>query len=243
MRAARRASARRRRPRGGGRQVCLGEARLLRQEEVDRGHAHHRRHPLLGEQSQHARRVERPLEDDLGALPPREQRLDVPSAAVELRQHLKRDVVAGETGREIEGEVRPEAVRVREHGALRPARRPRRVDEEQPVVAATCAATGARLARRRRQRLVLPAGRRGEDACSSSTRNTRRLGVVELEAKLGARQPPVRAGAGSSRTSRRRRRRTWSGVLPFSVATRSPRRSPRASRSRRERPSAGRARA
>src|SRR5258708_9626670 len=44
----------------------------------------------------HAFRVEAALEHDLRPLPPREQRLHVPAAAMELRQHLQDDVVAGE---------------------------------------------------------------------------------------------------------------------------------------------------
>jgi len=55
---------------------------------------------------------------------------------VELRQERERDVVAPDSGREIEGQVRPEAVRVREQRALRLAGRARGVDQEQAVVVA-----------------------------------------------------------------------------------------------------------
>src|SRR4051812_12726658 len=110
---------------------------------------------------------------------------------MELRQQLKDDVVAREAGREVEGEVRPEAVRVREHGALRPARRPRRVDEQQPVVVLDLRRDRPGSVGRRRQRLALPAGRRGERCMLVLDQEQARLGVVELEAKLGRRQPPV----------------------------------------------------
>ena len=45
------------------------------------------------DQLERPRRVERRLEHDRRALPPREQRLHVPAADVELRQHLQDDVV------------------------------------------------------------------------------------------------------------------------------------------------------
>jgi hypothetical protein len=65
-----------------------------------------------------------------------EQRLHVPAADVELWQHLQDDVVVAQARRAVEGEVRPEAVRMREQGALRFPGRPGRVDEEERVVVA-----------------------------------------------------------------------------------------------------------
>ena len=41
--------------------------------------------------------------------------MHVPAADVELRQHLQDDVVVVHARRAVEAEVRPEAVRVREH--------------------------------------------------------------------------------------------------------------------------------
>ena len=115
------------------RQVGFGEARLLRHEQVVRGHGHHRRHAALLDQLERARGVEAALDHDARPLPPREQRLHVPAAAVELRQHLEHDVVAADPGREVEREVRPEAVRLGEQRPLRLPRRARGVDEQEPV--------------------------------------------------------------------------------------------------------------
>ena len=107
----------------------------------------------------HGRGVEAALQHDGAALPPREQRLHVPAAAVELRQHLQDDVVACQPGGEVEREVRPEAVRVREHGALRPAGRAGRVDEQQPVVVRHVDVGRIGDVVRRGERLERPAGR------------------------------------------------------------------------------------
>ncbi len=115
-------------------EVCLREAGILRHEEVRRRNAHHRRHVLLGDQLQRSRRLERRLEHDGRTLPPGQQRLHVPAADVELRQHLQHGVLTRNADDAVEGEVRPEAVRVREQGALRLAGRARGVDEQQPVV-------------------------------------------------------------------------------------------------------------
>jgi hypothetical protein len=97
------------RPEVGGR-----EAGLLRHEEVRRRDAHHRRHALLLDQPQRPRGLEGRLEDDGRSLPPGEQRLHVPPADVELRQHLQHRVLAADAGDAVERDVRPEAVRVRE---------------------------------------------------------------------------------------------------------------------------------
>jgi hypothetical protein len=110
------------------------EGRLVRHEEVRRRHAHHRRDALLLDEAQRAAGLERRLEHDGGALPPREQRLDVPAADVELRQHLQDDVLGAQARGEVEREVRPEAVAVREQRALRLPGRAGGVDEQQRVV-------------------------------------------------------------------------------------------------------------
>ena len=134
-RAAPRASARRRRPRAAATQrSAAGEPRLLRHEEVVRRHAHHRRDAARCSIRSSARAASKPRSRITPrALPPREQRLHVPAAAVELRQHLQHDVVGADAGREVEREVRPEAVRVREQRALRLAGRARGVDQEQRI--------------------------------------------------------------------------------------------------------------
>ena len=177
-------------------EVGVGETGILRHEEVGRRNAHHRGHPLLADQRERPGRVERRLEHHAGALPPREQRLHVPPADVELRQELEDDVLVAETGDAVEGEVRPEAVRVGEHGALRASGRARGVDEQQPVV----------VARRRwwwerglvffahkllERRAPLRAARRPSPANSGEARSDRRLGIGELVGELGVRQPPV----------------------------------------------------
>ena len=48
-------------------------------------------------------------------------------------QDLQHDVLRPDAGREVEREVRPEAVRVREQRALRLAGRAARVDEQEPI--------------------------------------------------------------------------------------------------------------
>ena len=60
-----------------------------------------------------------------------------------------------------------------------------------PSSSSTCAATGSRLVERRRQRLALPAGRRGERRVLVLDQEHGRLGVVELEPQLRRGQPPV----------------------------------------------------
>ena len=60
-----------------------------------------------------------------------------------------------------------------------------------PSSSSTCAAAGSASVERRRQRLGLPAGRRGERRVLVLDQEHGRLGVVELEAKLRRGQPPV----------------------------------------------------
>ena len=175
------------------REVGVCESRLLGHEEVVRRDAHHRRDPLALDQLERSGRVEAALEHDLGALPPGEDRLNVPAAAVELRQHLQDDVVRTDPGREVEGEVRPEAVRVREQRALRLPGRARGVDEEQRVVVRR---TGARCAPR--ARLQRQGGRHARErerglaelAVLVLDEEDGRLGVVELVGDLGRGEPP-----------------------------------------------------
>ena len=169
------------------------EALLLGQEQIRRRDAHHRCDSVLCDELERARRVERRLEHHRRALPPREQRLHVPAADVELRQHLEDDVVVAQARRPVERQVRPEAVRVGEERALRLAGRPRRVDEEQRVVVARDVLDVAvglerrvadprdldvRARRPRELRVVV----RGEEE--------RGLGVVELVRDLGRREAP-----------------------------------------------------
>ena len=104
-------------------EVGVGERPILGEEEVDRRHTHHRRHALLLDQPEHPLGAELALEDERGALEPGEKRLHVPAADVKLRQHLEHDVSRMHAGREVEREVRPEAVRVREQRSLRLPRR------------------------------------------------------------------------------------------------------------------------
>jgi len=110
-------------------EIGAREAGILGHEEVGRWNAHDRRHPLLRDQPQRPRGIEGRLEHDGRALPPGEERLHVPAADVELRQHLQDCVLARDTHDPVEREVRPEAVRVREQRPLRLAGRARGVDE------------------------------------------------------------------------------------------------------------------
>ena len=189
------------------RQVGGGEARLLREEEVRRGNAHHRRHALLLDQPQRALRVELALEDDGRALPPGEQRLHVPPADVELRQHLEHDVVLRDSRRQVEAEVRPEAVRVRQQRALRLAGRAGGVDEQQAVVVRDGHVRGLTPGRGCFEPLEA-AGR----SCVRAPRTRRRRGrATAPRRRAGTAAPPAtaatRAAAASARSSRRRRTR------------------------------------
>ena len=123
---------------------------------------------------------------------------------MKLRQHLQDHVLARHTGGEVEGEVRPETVAVREERALRPAGRAGGVDQEQAVVVLDELCV--------RPRVVEHEGRGGGEALEgrrpqgSSGRSDGELGelgelfldkeerglcVLELEAKLGGREAPV----------------------------------------------------
>ena len=149
--------------------------------------------PLALDQLERARGVEAALEHDRRALPPGEDRLHVPAAAMELRQHLQDDVVGPDAGREVEREVRPEAVRVREQRALRLAGRAARcrsgaADRRRSAARRARGARPSSSARRARARARAPPRRASR--CSSSTRKTRGLGVVELVGDLGRREPP-----------------------------------------------------
>ena len=165
---------------------------------------------------------ERRLEDHPGALPPGEQRLHVPAAAVELGQHREDDVVARDARREVERQVRPEAVRVREQRALRPPGRAGRVDEQEAVLVRRLPRDGAGGGE------ILETG-------AAVVQGVRRLGVLLVVQKHGRRricelvgelrlgEPPVeRARARALPWRRRRRRRRARGSCPVSVATRSP---------------------
>jgi hypothetical protein len=159
------------------REVGRREHGLLRQEQVVRRHAHHRRHALLLDQGEAAARVEGPLEHDTSTLPPPEQRLHVPAAAVELRQDLQDDVVAGDAGGEVEAQVRPEAVAVREQRALGSARRPGRVDQHERIVVFHDRVDGLAMAARH-ERLGRVTGRPGELRVLVLHEEERRLGVL-----------------------------------------------------------------
>ena len=191
---------------------ALLEVRLLRHEEVDRRHAHHRRHPLLA-RSARGSAPDRSSRSSttVAAFPPREQRLDVPPAAVELRQHLKRDVVGRQPGAEVEGEVRPEAVGVGQQRSLRLSGRARRVDQEQRVVVVDLGRSGlascADLAEPppgRADRGV-PEARVGQLRILVLDEEDRRLGVVELVGELGRREPPAERNEDEAGLRSRRR--------------------------------------
>ena len=209
------------------REVGGGEGWILRHEEVVRGHAHHRRHALLRDQRERRGGVEVRLEHDARSLPPGEQRLHVPAAAVELRQHGEHDVVVRDPGHPVEGEVRPEAVRVREQRALRPARRPRRVDEQQPVVVRRAPAEpcnsllqGLRAARLAR------GGTPPSSACSSEASSTAGSASSSWYASSGAARRQLSGIRIRPAFAHAKKTTTCSGLEPVSVATRSPGRRP-----------------
>jgi hypothetical protein len=117
---------------------------------------------------------------------------------MELRQYLQDDVVAVHARGEVEAEVRPEAVRVREQRALRPARGSRRVDEQERIVVLDVDGCRARIWRvvrseleaerrhgRSRERLFRELGLLGLDEEHGG------LGVGELVGELGRREAPV----------------------------------------------------
>ena len=99
------------------------------------------------DQLQGTRGLERALEHDRGADPPGEQRLAVPRGDVELRQHREHDIVGVQRQRLREREVVPEAVRVREHDALRRRLAARREDDQQRIVVGDVPAAGGARAR------------------------------------------------------------------------------------------------
>ena len=179
--------------------------------------------------------VERRLQHDRRALPPGEQRLDVPAADVELRQHAEHDVVLADAGRP--GRRRGSSRSSSRASAARPSagrscprcrrggadRRPRRRSSTSPSRLERRVADPRDLDRdrgRARQLLVL---RRGEEE--------RRLGVLELVGDLRRREAPARPAAGTTPSlAQAKNVATWSGDVPVRVASRSPRRSPRAAR-------------
>ena len=148
------------------------ERRILGHELVHGRDPHHGRHALLLDQGETPGSVERPLEHHPSSLPPCQQRLDVPAAAVELRQDLEHDVVAVDTRDQIEADIRPEAVCVREQRSLRASGRARGVDQEQRIV-------GCRRARRPRRRLSV-----GSHGCELE-RLVGELGVLVLGEEHG----------------------------------------------------------
>ena len=168
----------------------MREVRVLREEQVDRRDAHHRRDPLLLDQPQDALGVELPLEDHRRALQPGEQRLHVPPADMELRQDLQHDVVAVHAGRRVEAEVRPEAVRVREQRTLGLSGRAGRVDEQEAIVGRDQVVRQRGCGARLLERLPVAAGRVCQVAVLVLDQAKRGLGVVELVLQLGRRQPP-----------------------------------------------------
>src|SRR5205823_7793094 len=120
------------------------------------------------------------FEDDGRAFPPGEQRLDVPAADVELGQHLQDDVLGADPGREVEAEVRPEAVRMREQRTLRLPGRPGGVDQEQGIRVCNgrvlMPGTGAWLD----ETLCSRPGRFGQSCAGAVDEEERGLGVLEL---------------------------------------------------------------
>ena len=226
------------------REVGLGEAGLLRHEEVGRRDAHHRRHPLRLDHLQRARGVERRLEHDRRPLPPREDRLHVPAADVELRQHLQDDVVVPKAGRQVEGEVRPEAVRVREQRALRLPGRARGVDQQQRVVVARDVgdlAVGLEGGIGELRDPHRPPGSVRKLLVLRGREQQRRRRVVQLVGDLCRREPPRDRLQGDTGLAQANISATWSRELPVSVETRSPRLRPRAVARRRAASRAARA--
>ena len=188
--------------RGAGSRGRRSRTRLLGHEEIGRGHAHHRRHPLLLDQAKGTCRLERRLEYDGRPLPPREERLHVPAAGVELRKHLQDDVAVRDTAGAVEREVGPEAVRVGENGSLGLAGRPGRVRQEERIV--------VRDVDWRNGPIRVEFGERNaRDISSCLSRELRvgrlddeqgRSGVVELVSDLVGREPPVERLQGESKS-------------------------------------------
>ena len=112
---------------------------------------------------------------------------------MELRQHLQHRVLAARGPVDaVEGEVRPEAVRVRQQRALRLPGRARGVDEQQrrrrPAGRAGSAPLSARALERRATRAVEAPP---EPGVLVRAEEHRRLGVLELVGELGRREPRV----------------------------------------------------
>ena len=163
-------------------------------KQVVRRHAHHRRHPLATRSARAPGPASKPRSSTTRA-PFHQASSDwtFQPPTWNCGSTCSTTSCGPRAGREVEREVRPEAVRVGEQRALRLAGRAARVDEEQRVVrlrrrAAAPRASGEleRRARRRASASAASASARS----SSSTRKHRGLGVVELVGDLGRREPP-----------------------------------------------------
>ena len=200
----------------------------------------------LGDQLQHPARLETPFQDHRGAGPPRQQRLDVPPAHMELGQHRQHHIGAGHLHGPGEREVGPEAVGMGQDGGLAGPLGAGGEDHQEGVVVAHCPAAP-------RPRPRLPPGtprrgaartfrrRRGPGAAVRGGWGSRRA-APRRPARPGrpppaaARGPPVRAARTSSRGDSRqdsgtrtspalaqaKNSTTWSELLPVRVAIRSP---------------------
>ena len=115
---------------------------MFGQHEVLGGYTHQHRHAALSDQLKDPAGFEAAFQHHGGSGPPRQQRLDVPAADVELRQHGQDDVGAAHVQRPGQGQVGPETVRVRQHCRLARTLGPGREDHQEGIVVAHFPLTG-----------------------------------------------------------------------------------------------------
>ena len=109
---------------------------MLGEHQVLGGDAHQHRDPPFRDQLQDPAGFEAAFQHHCGARPPGQQRLDVPAADVELRQHRQHDVGAAQIEGSGEREIGPEAVGVGQHGGLAGPLGAGREDHQEGVVVA-----------------------------------------------------------------------------------------------------------
>ena len=198
-----------------------------------------------GDQLQHPAGFEAAFQHHGGAGPPGQQRLDVPAADVELRQHGQHDVGAAQIHRPGQRKVGPEAVGMGQHGGLAGPLGAGREDHQEGVVVAHFplrpdVRTGFRVSASGTAGALTLRCRRGPARRSGAgARGARR------RLRRGDRARPPRAAAGGSASSscaassrgesrqdsgtrtspalaQAKNTTTWSELLPVRVAIRSP---------------------
>ena len=113
-----------------------GEVGMFGEHQVLGGDTHQHRDPAFRDQLQDPAGFEAAFQHHGGARPPGQQRLDVPAADVELRQHRQHDVGAAQIEGPGQREVGPEAVGVGQHGGLAGPLGAGREDHQEGVVVA-----------------------------------------------------------------------------------------------------------